>query len=329
MPAMPYTSHGDPSSNVTGVINIPLIANTLAVRAVIYSDTRGGYINNVPGTFIRSSTDPSIHYAGYTNNIPSYTSKQSTVSNAGLVANAINPLTYQGLRVSALYHNDDWNALLVQSYQDMDAQGVFYETPNSSGPAVAPHPGGPVSMPLPDLSVQLYNPSYDKDRFENTSLTIDGHVGALKLVYAGSYLVRNVAQVQDYTNYARGVYGDYYQCVPGTNGNPGQCYSPSATWNDTEKDTHNSQELRLSTPDDWRVRGIGGIFWEDLKIYEPNELSSTRPRLVLPRSFRLPEPPRAIRACATTTPHSSRMLPAATPRKPRSVRPTSTSFRSG
>jgi iron complex outermembrane receptor protein len=264
-----YTSHGDPSSNVTGVINLPLIADTLAVRGVIYSDTRGGYINNVPGTFVRSSTDLGIHYANYTNNIPSYTSKQSSVNNNNLVANAINPLTYQGLRLSALYKfSDDWNALLVQSYQNMDAQGVFYETPSSSGPAVAPNPGGPVSMPLPDLSVQLYNPSYDKDRFENTSLTIDGKIGALKLVYAGSYLVRDVTQVQDYTNYARGVYGDYYQCVPGANGKPGQCYSPSATWNDTEQDTHNSQELRLSTPDEWRIRGIGGIFWEDLTIHE-------------------------------------------------------------
>ena len=263
------TSHGDPSSNATGVINLPLVPDTLAVRAVIYSDTRGGYINNVPGTFVRSSTDPSIHYAAYTNNIPSYTSRQSSVSNAPLVANAINPLTYQGLRVSALYKfSDDWSALLAQSYQNMDAQGVFYDTPVSSGPAVAPHPGGPVATPLPDLSVQLYNPSYDKDRFENTALTIDGRVGPLKLVYAGSYLVRNVSQVQDYTNYARGVYADYYQCVAGPKGTPGRCYTPSTIWTDTEKDTHNSQELRVSTPDDWRIRGIGGIFWEDLKLYE-------------------------------------------------------------
>ena len=65
----------------------------------------------------------------------------------------------------------------------------------------------------PTLSVQLYNPSYDKDRFENTALTIDGRIGALKLVYAGAYLVRNVEQVQDYTNYARGPYVDYYQCA--------------------------------------------------------------------------------------------------------------------
>jgi outer membrane receptor protein involved in Fe transport len=264
-----YTSHGDPSSNVTGVINLPLIADTLAVRAVIYDDARGGYINNVPGTFVRSSTDPSIHYAAYANNIPSYTSKQSSASNGALVARAINPLTYQGVRVSALYKlNNDWSALLTQSYQNMDAQGVFYDTPQSSGPTVAPHPGGPVAMPLPDLSVQLYNPSYDKDRFENTALTIDGHISDLKLVYAGSYLVRNISQVQDYTNYARGVYADYYQCVPGPNGTPGQCYSPSTNWTDNEKETHDSQELRLSTPDDWRIRGIAGIFWEDLTIHE-------------------------------------------------------------
>jgi iron complex outermembrane recepter protein len=264
-----YTSHGDPSSNVTAVINLPLIADTLAVRGVIYDDTRGGYINNVPGTFVRSSTDPGIHYASYTNDIPAYTAGHGNINNNNLVGNAINPVTYQGLRLSALYKfNEDWNALLVQSYQDMNAQGVFYETPNSSGPAVAPNPGGPVSVPLPDLSVQLYNPSFDKDRFENTSLTINGRIGPLKLVYAGSYLVRNVEQVQDYTNYARGVYADYYQCVAGANGGPGQCYSPSTTWHDTERDTHNSQELRLSTPDDWRIRGIGGLFWEDYSIHE-------------------------------------------------------------
>jgi iron complex outermembrane receptor protein len=267
-----YTSHGDPSSNVTGVINVPLIADTLAVRGVIYNDTRGGYINNVPGTFVRSSTDEGIGFANYTNNIPSYTSRQSSVNNNNLVANAINPVTYQGLRLSALYKfSDDWNALLVQSYQSIDAQGVFYETPLSSGPAVAPNPGGPAATPLPDLSTQLYNPSFNKDKFENTAITVNGRIGDFKLVYAGAYLVRNVEQIQDYTNYARGVYADYYQCVPGANGTPGQCYSPSTTWQDHERDTHDSQELRVSTPDDWRVRAVGGLFWEDYKVQDDTD----------------------------------------------------------
>ena len=257
-----YTAHGDHSSNVDAMINLPLIEDTLAVRAAIYNDSRGGYINNVPGTFVRQSSDAGIHYAGYTNNIPGPASALNSVNNNNLVGNAINPVTYQGIRVGALWKiNEDWTALLVQSYQDMDAQGVFYETPQASG----------TGQNLPDLSVQLYNPSYDKDRFENTAITVNGKVGPLSLVYSGAYLVRNVEQVQDYTAYARGTYTDYYQCIPPSGSTAAQCYSPSATWHDQERDVHQSHELRLSTPDDWRLRAVGGIFWENYLIHEQTD----------------------------------------------------------
>ena len=57
------TAGGDPNSNLTAVLNLPLISDTLAVRGVIYNERRGGYINNVPATFTRKSTDLGIHYA--------------------------------------------------------------------------------------------------------------------------------------------------------------------------------------------------------------------------------------------------------------------------
>ena len=247
------TAHGDQSSSLDATLNLPLIADALAVRAVIYDEKRGGYINNLPATFARAPTDLAIstYFGG---NVPT---NSVVINNFNVAANHINPVTYTGLRVEALYRfNEDWNALLAQSYQNIEADGVFAEMDANS-----------LGEPLPDLSVQLYNPSYDKDKFENTALTLEGRVGDLKLVYAGAYLVRNVEQVQDYTSYARGLYVDYYQCAGPTQSTV-QCFTPSSTWRNRERNTHQSQELRVSTPGDWRIRWIGGLFYENYQIQD-------------------------------------------------------------
>ncbi|MDB6045076.1 MAG: TonB-dependent receptor, partial [Gammaproteobacteria bacterium] len=73
-------------------------------------------------------------------------------------------------------------------------------------------------------------------------------------------------------NYARGVYADYYQCYgPGTGYNTtltSTCFSPSATWHSSERNTHQQHEFRLSTPDDWRLRAIAGAFWENNTLFD-------------------------------------------------------------
>ena len=262
-----YTAHGDPNSNIDAMINLPLIEGMLAVRAVIYDDKRGGYINNVPSTFTRSNTDLGFSLHGDT--VPT---NSLSINNNSLVGNAINPVTYQGARVSVLFKaNDDWDALLQQSYQNMNAQGVFYEEPFGSQGLVLDKLGQPHGVQaLPTLSVTNFEPSFNKDRFESTALTVNGKIGPLKVVYDGSYLVRNIEQQQDYTNYSRGVFGYYYQCA-GLGSSSAQCYSPAATWQETEKNTHLSQELRVSTPDDWRLRGIGGLYWEEFKIHDDTD----------------------------------------------------------
>jgi len=271
------TAGGDPNTDITAVLNLPLIADKLAVRGVVYDDRRGGYINNVPATFTRNaSTDLGIHYANYPSGCgPTTTPCQvppgsPVINNNAIAASAINPVTYQGVRVAARWDfADDWSALITQSYQDMDAEGVFYQMPKSSD-----------GVALPKQSVTLFNNSYNKDRFENTALTINGRIGVLRAVYAGSYLVRNLDTVQDYTNYARGLYADYYQChaADPANGLAATCFSPSSVWNETERNAHQSHELRLSTPDNWRMRGIAGAFWEDLRINDQlNWLYKTLP----------------------------------------------------
>ena len=222
--AYSVTTHGNPNSNATAVLNLPLIPDTMAVRAVIYTDSRGGYIDNVPATFTRKPTDLGIALYGYGdyatgcaignpvmgactgsgNSVTTYGVPPGSpvINNDNIAANDINPVTYQGIRVEALYKfNEDWNVLITQSYQNMESQGVFYQQPNASDGA-----------PLPPLEVTLFNPAYDNDKFENTAWTVNGKFGDIKAVYTGGYLDRNVVQVGDYTNYARGNYADYYQC---------------------------------------------------------------------------------------------------------------------
>src|SRR6202167_323054 len=173
------TAHGDPNSNLTAVLNLPLIEDTLAVRAVIYNDRQGGYINNVPSEFSRSSTDLGI--ARYNGGV--VPTNSVSINNNSIVANAINPLTYTGFRLSALFKiNSDWDALLTQSYQNMDSQGVFYEMPYGTEGASLTANGTPQGgQPLPPLSVTLFNPSYNKDKFDITALVVNGTSGDFKL----------------------------------------------------------------------------------------------------------------------------------------------------
>ena len=250
------TAHGDPNTAVTAVINLPLIQDTLAVRAVIYNDRRGGYIDNVPSQFTRFPTDPgTVSY-----HIP-YPANAATANNYAFAANAQNPVTYQGIRASALWQiNDDWNLLIQQSYQNMDAEGVDAQYPISSQ-----------ETPLGPWQETSFSPSYDKDKWENTSWTANGKVGDLKLVYTGGYLDRTIDNAADYTNYSRSAGGFYYSCAGGAapigkGVGPLTCYSPVTSWVDHVETTHQSHELRLSTPDDWRLRGLVGAFWEDFDI---------------------------------------------------------------
>jgi iron complex outermembrane recepter protein len=269
------TAHGDNNSDVTAVLNLPVIDGHMAVRGVIYDARRGGYIDNVQATFARQDTDIGIHYAGYpavngqcpdggANNGWCVPPGSPTLNNSQITGNAINPVEYQGIRVEALYKiNDDWDVLLTQSYQDLNSQGVFYQQPYApNGSSLAP------------LEVTLFNNAYDRDRFANTSWTVHGKVSSLDFVYTGGYLDRNVEQVGDYTNYARGFYADYYQCYgPNSAANPltPTCFSPSATWRSVERNVHQQHEMRLTTPDNWRLRAIAGLYYEDNALYDQTD----------------------------------------------------------
>ncbi|HTV53230.1 MAG TPA: TonB-dependent receptor [Steroidobacteraceae bacterium] len=247
---------GDPNNNANAVLNVPIIPGVFALRAVVFDDHHGGYIDNVPGTI---SYFPGTAAA----------TTGATANNGNLVANNTNPVDYGGARLEALWKiNDSWNLLLEQNYQDMDAQGYFYAYPAASD-----------GTPLQPYQIEAFTPAFNKDRYESTAWTLNGELPDLSIVYTGSYMVRHIDGQQDYSNYLRSSSGSYYGCIgtgaayfnPGNNfpqltGHKLQCAAPVGDWNDNVQNQHISHELRLSTPTDWRVRDLFGVYWEKFNI---------------------------------------------------------------
>ena len=274
------TSGGAPNYAANVMINIPLVQDKLAVRAVIYSDHHGGYIDNVPSTFTRSNNDLGNFYftikpgAGglCPNGLPAGVAGFCALpgapqgNNFAIAHDNQNPVTYQGARFEVQYDiNPDWNVLITESLEDVDAEGASFEEPVGSD-----------FQPLQPLQATVFSPMWDRDEYANTAWTVNGKIGPLKAIYTGGYLLRHLSQQMDYSNYSRSVGGEYYACTGGGTGFGALapvCYSPVSSWQDTVRTTHLSNEFRLATPDDWRFRAIVGAFEEQLRIYDVQDFN--------------------------------------------------------
>jgi iron complex outermembrane recepter protein len=260
-----YTAGGDPNSQLNAVLNVPVIADTLALRAVVFSEHQGGYISNVYST---------ISYVPGT--LPTLPVSQGgagnpTANNANLLQNDANPVDYQGARLSALWKiNDNWNFLLQQNYQTLEADGWFYAYPQDSNGTV-----------LQPYQITAFTPAYNKDRYESTAWTLNGQFAGLKAVYTGSYMSRHIEGAQDYSNYLRSASGSAYACIgkgapyfnptkfPTLAANaPLQCGEPVGNWVDKVDNKHQEHEFRLTTNEDYRIRGLFGAYWEKFVLYD-------------------------------------------------------------
>jgi iron complex outermembrane recepter protein len=269
-----FTSGGGQNASGHVTLNLPILEDRFAVRAVLYDDRHGGYIDNVQSTFTRSNQDLGNYYFGIKpgaggrcpNGLPPGSAGCTSpnfpqANNFALAQGDSNPVTYTGGRFEALYKfNDAWDVLLTESLQSMEADGAFYD-----------YPVGSDFQKLGPLQETSFVPNYDHDSFENTSLTVNGKVGPLSAIYTGAYTVRTISNQQDYTNYSRTGGGIYYQCTGGNGGlfgagTPLTCYSPIGYWRDKVRNKHFSNEARLATPDSWRLRGLVGAYYENFRI---------------------------------------------------------------
>ncbi|AWW75565.1 TonB-dependent receptor [Erythrobacter sp. KY5] len=269
-----FTKGGESSYQGELTVNVP-VTDTFALRGVVYLDDQGGYIDNVPGTrnlsesarfrpegFVRENGVPvNANRAGFQS-----TSDLSGVTfldadNAGLAEDDFNDTQYAGFRISGLWEvTPDWTVTVSHQRQSLESDGVFFVDPELGG--------------LDDLEIERFEEDRLEDDFSNTSWTVEGRIAMLDVIYTGAYTDRESDQRADYTDYLfAGQYLPYYICdgsvsYPGSADPSGTCQAPNLYVNSFSKTEVFTQELRLSTPDDWRVRFQGGGFYSDLSLEE-------------------------------------------------------------
>ncbi len=230
---------GGTGYSLEGFANIP-VSEKAAIRLVGWHKETAGFIDNVPGT---------IDFPG---------PEGFSSDNAALVEEDFNTTTISGMRaLLKLDLNENWTVSPGVIYQQQDSSGVWQHDPEDLG----------------DLNIQRHWPDIYEDEWYQASLTLDGDIGGLNLVYAGTYLDRDAERSEDYIGYAQylqNYYYDYYQnnstgCYHHSSNSDYttyECTNPDQFISRDELFKRSSHEIRLQSSADERFRWTAGLFYQ-------------------------------------------------------------------
>mgnify|MGYP006276250157 FL=1 len=231
-------SDGDTGYDVSGMLNVPLAEDRLALRLVGFTAEEAGYIDNVLGT-----------------------SPGGTYTNEEFVEDDVNSTTITGGRAALRWFPDDrWTVDATAIFQSTEADGF-----------------GDKNFDRPDLEqVRFFDERLEDDWYQ-LALTLEGSTGVGDFLFSASYFDRDLRYDADATDYMFAFqqisdeFEAYYNAINGTDYDFA-FYDFGGDvvrgFNIEEVDSSRfSIEARWSTPqaDDSRWRGIVGLFYQKLE----------------------------------------------------------------
>ena len=275
-------SDGGGGANTEFMLNVP-VSDSFGLRGVVYSDNKGGWIDNVAATrtaeqsarfrsagTVRKNGVPVAGFrGGFQAGVDLSNIRFAEADNSRTADSDINEVSYTGGRISAQWDiSDNWELLLAHTSQDTEADGVFFADPD-----------------VGDLEINRFVDENIVDTFDNTAWTLTGRLDALELIYTGAFTDRQSDQIVDYSDYLFvGQYLPYYICdyyatYTAFNSPPGvpragtTCHEPVMfvdSLNTLEVQTH---EIRFTTDQANRWRVQGGVFTSELELIEVNDFT--------------------------------------------------------
>ncbi|MBT8074444.1 MAG: TonB-dependent receptor, partial [Xanthomonadales bacterium] len=158
---------GDIGYDLNGFWNFP-IGDSAAVRLVAWHQQTGGYIDQVPTTMYFPGPQPHL------------------VDNSDFAREDANEVSKTGFRALLKVDlNENWSVTPGLMYQKADTEGYWEHNPEFFG----------------DLETGRLWPADGSDDWYQASLTLDGSIGDIDMVYAGAYLDREQNYQYDYSDY--------------------------------------------------------------------------------------------------------------------------------
>jgi len=229
------TKSGGTGYNLNGFWNFPL-GERAAIRLVAWHKDVGGYIDQVPTT---------MHFPG---------PQPQTADNSYFVNKNDNALKTTGFRgLLKIDLSDNWSITPGLMYQKSDNEGYWEHNPEF----------------FDDLETGRLWPASGEDDWYQASLTLEGSIGDVDMVYAGAYLDRDQNYEYDYSDYTE--YWAYYLTNPDYYDAPGYCVYYAASGDcaigtqyvgSKNVFTRQSHELRFQSSQDQRFRWIAGLFYQ-------------------------------------------------------------------
>ena len=216
---------GDAGYDFQAVVNIPLVEDKLALRAVGYQSVEGGYVDNISGSTadthdwtpaFESVPAPASYPGGFDGpNFGRPAIDHVTKTNHDVAEDNIGDIETQGVRLTAAWQaNEDWLVTGLYQYQSMHVDGIASWHPEFG-----------------DLNQIRFKKETKDDDWYITTLVIEGDLGFADFTSASGFMKRDIVYNLDSSTYLHqfqgigGVYYNMFDIAYFGVGTPGVAYS--------------------------------------------------------------------------------------------------------
>jgi len=234
-----YVDMEEPGYVAEGMVNLP-IGDNAAIRLVGWAKHEAGWIDNIQATRVYEGDGTSPF----------------TADNAEFVEDNYNTVDTIGARAQLRVNlGENWSVTPSLMYQKMEQEGSWADDLADGNPEAGYVVPG-------NQTVAHFREEYADDEWYQMGLTVEGSIGDWDVVYSGNYLDRDFEGAFDYSEYS------YWYNVALTYfaglfvDNDGVQLDPTAAFSNDDQYKKTSHEIRISSPQDRRVRGLLGFFYQ-------------------------------------------------------------------